>query len=72
MTVRSVQCSLKKMEKKGLIRRGGWEGANGKEFPAVFLDGLIERLGQLTLTDKILSERLNKSPGIAKLTAAGA
>lgn len=63
VTVRSVQRSLKKMEKKGLIQRGRWEDAKGKEFPAVFLDGLIARLEKLTLADKVLSDRLNKSPG---------
>lgn len=61
VSVRSVQRVLKKLEGKGLIRRGRWTEPEGKERRAVFLDGLVKRLEELTLSDTLLSERMRKS-----------
>lgn len=61
VSVRSVQRVVKKLEEKKLIRRGRWTGADGKERPAVFLDGLVARLSELTLSDAVLLERMRKS-----------
>ncbi|HTN71860.1 MAG TPA: helix-turn-helix domain-containing protein [Methylomirabilota bacterium] len=60
VSVRSVQRVLKKLEGKGLIRRDRWTEPGGKTRPAVFLDGLVRRLEELTILDKILSDRMQK------------
>jgi len=70
VTVRSVQRVLKKLEEKKLIRRGRWTDQDGKSRPAVFLDGLLDQLATLTVTDKILSERMRKAPAYGDSTKA--
>jgi hypothetical protein len=61
VTTRTVQRSLKKMEAKGYIRRGDFKNTAGNVMPAVYFEGLIERLGALAKQDPTLSMRLLRS-----------
>ncbi len=61
VTVRTVQRVVKKLVALGYIRRDKWADANGQTRPAIFFDGLIEKLGELTLADPILQRRVRKA-----------
>jgi predicted transcriptional regulator len=60
VTTRTVQRSLKKLEVKGYIRRDDFHDGT-KVFPAVYFEGLVEKLVSLAKSDAALSVRLMRS-----------
>lgn len=61
VTPRTVQRSLKKLEKKGYIRREEYETEDGSLVPALRLDGLIDKLADLAMNDLALAARIERS-----------
>ena len=61
VTARTVQRAIRKLTARGYIRRGRWTDAKGEVRPAIFFEGLIKRLEQLTLADPILEPRVQKA-----------
>jgi hypothetical protein len=61
VTVRTVQRSMKKLEDKGYIRRDEFNDGAGKIMPAVYFEGLIDKLVSLAKSDAALSVKLMRS-----------
>jgi len=62
LNVRSVQRVVKRLQTKGMIRRGRWTDEDGKTRPAIFLDDLIQKLETATIRDPVLYDLIRKSP----------
>jgi predicted ArsR family transcriptional regulator len=58
---RTIQRVIRKLQAKGYVRREKWTDAKGVTRPAIFFEGLIEKLEELTRADPILQERMNKA-----------
>jgi predicted transcriptional regulator len=56
---RTVQRSLKKLVSKGLLRRDEFELEDGTFVPALYLEGLTERLTALAKNDPALASRMH-------------
>ncbi len=61
VTPRTVQRSLKKLEKKGYIHREQYEIEDGSLVPALRLDGLVEKLSVLAVNDSTLAARIARA-----------
>jgi hypothetical protein len=61
---RTVQRSLKKLEKCGLIERAPFLTEDGKVFPAIRLDGLIAALEKLVRNDVALLPRMARGASV--------
>lgn len=57
---RTVQRSLKKLVTKGYLRRDDFELENGTYVPALYLDGLTEKLTALAKNDPALSSKMER------------
>lgn len=57
---RTVQRSLKKLVAKAYLRRDDFELENGTYVPALYLDGLTEKLTALAKNDPALSSRMDR------------
>lgn len=55
---RTVQRSLKKLVSKGLLRRDDFELEDGTFVPALYLEGLTEKLTALAKNDPALASRM--------------
>lgn len=61
VTVRTVQRVIRKLLSKGYIRREKWTDATGVARPAIFFEGLISKLEDLTRGDPVLEQRMHKA-----------
>jgi|SRR5208283_717877 len=61
VTSRTIQRVIRKLQVKGYVRREKWTDAKGDTRPAIFFEGLIRKLEDLTRSDPMLNERLNKA-----------
>ena len=58
---RTVQRVIRKLQHNGYVRREKWTDAKGVTRPAIFFEGLIDKLAELTRADPILQERMNNA-----------
>jgi len=61
VTPRTVQRSMKKLEEKGYIRRDEYDDGAGNVLPAIYLNGLVDKLASLAKSDAALSVRMMRS-----------
>jgi hypothetical protein len=61
VTVRTVQRVIRKLLARGYITRGKWTDAKGETRQAVFFEGLIKKLEELTLADPVLEPRVQRT-----------
>jgi hypothetical protein len=71
VTQRTVQRSMKKLETKGYLKRGDYNDGAGRILPAVYCDGLVEKLDSLMRSDAALSLRFQRSSTPSEFVGEG-